>query len=154
MSFFDNGLLFTCARCSRCCRIEPGFVFLSQADLTKLCQWFNLTKEQFIETYCRKVPYYDGTDVLCLKETAEYDCILWHNGCTAYGARPVQCSTYPFWTRLLSRKSLWNEEQASCPGINTGKVWTKDEILKQLAAYECNEPVHFPREVAERGELQ
>lgn len=151
MPFFDNGLHFTCAQCSHCCRIEPGFVFLSRADLTKLCRWFNLTEERFIEKYCRRVPYYDGTDVLCLRETAAYDCILWNNGCTAYGARPVQCSTYPFWTRLLSGSAAWNNENKSCPGIGAGRLWTKNEIMEQLTAYVRNEPLHFPKN-ASRGE--
>jgi len=89
------------------------------------------------------VPYYDGTNVLCLRETNAYDCILWDNGCTAYGARPVQCATYPFWTRLLSRIFFWNNEKKSCPGIGTGKLWTKNEIMNQLSLYEHNEPLHY-----------
>jgi Uncharacterised protein family (UPF0153). len=143
MSFFDNGLQFSCTQCSHCCRIEPGYVFLSRSDLTKLSLWFNFSEEHFIRTYCRKVPYYDGTDVLCLRETQSYDCILWNNGCTAYGARPVQCSTYPFWSRLMSTESFWNEEKKSCPGIGNGKLWSKSEIMEQLASYEHNEPLHF-----------
>ncbi|HAH61747.1 MAG TPA: zinc/iron-chelating domain-containing protein [Treponema sp.] len=151
MSFFDNGLHFTCTQCSHCCRIEPGFVFLSRDDLTKLCRWFNLTEERFIEKYCCRVPYYDETDVLCLRETAAYDCILWNSGCTAYGARPVQCSTYPFWTRLLSDRAAWNDEKKSCPGIGTGRLWAKNEIMEQLASYAHNEPLHFPKNDS-RGE--
>jgi Fe-S-cluster containining protein len=151
MSFFDNGLHFSCAQCSRCCRVEPGFVFLSRADLTKLCRWFNFTEGQFIQKYCRRVPYYDGTDVLSLRETPAFDCILWNNGCTAYGARPVQCSTYPFWTRLLSGVSVWNAEKKTCPGIGTGRLWTKKEIMEQLAAYERNGPVHVCKTIS-RGQ--
>src|SRR5574344_288995 len=96
--FYDKGLHFSCQKCSHCCRIDPGFVYLSQSDLTNLCQWFKFTQEQFISMYCRKVPYYDGTTVLSLREKKNYDCIFWDNGCTVYGARPVQCSTYPFWS--------------------------------------------------------
>src|SRR5574344_611498 len=151
--FFNNGLHFSCKRCSHCCRIEPGFVFLSHTDLTNLCQWFNLTEEQFIETYCRRVSYYDGSDVLCLRETADYDCILWKDGCRAYGARPIQCSTYPFWTRLLSSDSYWHEEKKACPGIDEGRLWNREEILEQEHMYENNEPVHFPHKDG-RGEIQ
>jgi Fe-S-cluster containining protein len=114
--------------------------------LTNLSQWFKLTEEVFIEKYCRKIPYYDGTYVLCLKEKENYDCILWDNGCTAYEARPTQCSTYPFWSRILSSKEMWNEEGLSCPGINNGKAWTKDEILVQLNKYKNNEPLHIKKE--------
>ena len=31
--FYDDGLQFECARCSYCCRHEPGYVFLSDNDL-------------------------------------------------------------------------------------------------------------------------
>jgi Fe-S-cluster containining protein len=83
---------------------------------------------------------------LCLKEKENYDCILWDNGCIAYEARPTQCSTYPFWSRILSSKEMWNEEGLSCPGINKGKTWTKDEILIQLNKYKNNEPLHIKKE--------
>lgn len=137
--FYENGLSFSCQRCSHCCRIEPGFVFLSRLDLTNLCLWFKLPEDSFIEKYCRRVPYLDGKTVLCLKETETYDCIFWKDGgCSAYGARPVQCSTYPFWTRLLSCKSEWEAEKDSCPGIDHGRIWKKDEIARQLEKYEIN----------------
>ncbi|HQO67077.1 MAG TPA: YkgJ family cysteine cluster protein, partial [Spirochaetales bacterium] len=32
-SFWHEGLRFECARCSACCRYEPGYVFLSADDL-------------------------------------------------------------------------------------------------------------------------
>ena len=91
--FYENGLNFQCQRCSHCCKDEPGFVYLSKIDLQNLLTCYNLTKEEFIEKYCRFVPYYDGSEVLCLLEKENYECILWDNGCTAYNARPIQCST-------------------------------------------------------------
>lgn len=147
--FFENGLQFTCKRCSRCCRGEPGFVFLSQTDLTNLCRWFNLTEVEFIDVYCRFVPLYESEHVLCLKETPSYDCILWHDGCTAYGARPVQCSTYPFWSGFLQDEQSWQKASASCPGMNNGKLWSKEEICAARDAYEKNKLLHCKRE----GEL-
>ena len=32
------------------------------------------------------------------------------NHCQIYAARPIQCSTYPFWTRIMDSESLWNDE--------------------------------------------
>ena len=121
-------------------------MFLSQNDLTNLCHWFNLTEEQFIKMYCRFVPLYNDETLLCLRETKSYDCILWHDGCTAYDARPVQCSTYPFWTGLLENEQTWFSECSSCPGIGTGKLWKKNEIEAARNAYEKNTLLHFPRE--------
>lgn len=141
--FFDEGLRFECKRCSHCCRAEPGFVFLSQSDLTKLCKWFNLNEERFIKTYCRFVPRGGGEAVLSLREKRNYDCILWNDGCTAYAARPVQCATYPFWTGFLADKESWEKEGGSCPGINGGTLRSKESICAAQSAYEQNAPLVF-----------
>lgn len=143
MKFYENGLNFECNRCSACCRLSPGYVYLSQRDLTSLCQWFKLSEEEFIEKYCRWVGYYEGKLALCLKELKNYDCILWEkeHGCTAYGARPVQCSTYPFWSWVLKDKETWDGMEKDCPGINKGKKWTKEQIESQCADYVHNEPI-------------
>lgn len=139
--FYSQGLNFSCTRCSRCCRHEPGFVYLSRRDLTNLCQCFNLGERQLIDRYCRWVPYYDGTEVLCLRERPNNDCILWDSGCTAYEFRPVQCSTYPFWTSILKGREAWEEEAKGCPGINCGSLHPCVEVEESLRRYEGNEPV-------------
>jgi len=130
--FYSEGLQFSCTQCSNCCRNEPGYVYLSKKDLTNLCECFNINSEEFTQTYCRTVPYHDGTDVLCLKEKLGYDCILWDNGCTAYRTRPIQCSTYPFWSFIVKNRQTWDKECSSCPGINNGVLRTKKEIEKHL----------------------
>lgn len=139
--FYKDGLCFSCSQCRACCGVSPGMVYLSERDLTSLCQWFKLTKSEFIDLYCRWVPYYDGKEALCLKEKSNYDCIFWDNGCTAYNARPIQCSTYPFWTWLLKDKDSWNNEKKSCPGINQGRRWSFEEINYQNALYKHNNPI-------------
>src|SRR5574344_577175 len=153
--FYDKGLKFSCTRCSRCCRVVPGFVYLSRSDLTNLCICFKLNDGNFIKKYCRWVPYYDHTEVLCLKEKENFDCILWNEGCTAYDHRPIQCSTYPFWTYLLESQFSWNERSHICPGINSGELHCKDEITHQLNLYERNVPLRrtdFKNEVIVEGE--
>ena len=141
--FYDEGLYFSCQKCSHCCRKEPGFVYLSQRDLTKLCLCFNLNEDQFIAMYCRKVPYYDGTTVLALREKTNYDCIFWKDGCSVYKDRPIQCSTYPFWTWILEDKEMWDSMEKGCPGINNGKLCKKADILKKLKMYEDNKLITF-----------
>ncbi len=142
--FYSKGLHFSCTKCSDCCRLSPGVVYLSRQDLTKLCQWFKFTEEEFIKIYCRWVMYTDGEEVLSLRETPAYDCILWRKdkGCAAYGARPVQCSTYPFWSWMLESRKTWDECKKDCPGINEGTLWSRAEIEKEKAAYDSIEPLH------------
>lgn len=143
--FYKDGLCFECQQCSHCCRHEPGYVYLSERDLNKLLEFFKTDKESFIEKYCRYVPYYDGSEVLCLKEKPGYDCIFWDNGCKAYEARPLQCSTYPFWSFILKSKKDWDFEAASCPGINKGKKHMYNEIELSKYIYEGNIPLKKER---------
>ena len=142
-TFYSQGLRFSCARCSHCCRIEPGLVYLSRSDLTNLCKWFNLKEAEFIRLYCRFVYSADGKRLLSLREKANYDCILWKDGCTAYGARPVQCSTYPFWPFILQNRQAWDDEALSCPGINKGELHGADEIEGALNEYRSNRPLEY-----------
>ncbi len=144
--FYDNGLKFSCNRCSDCCRLSPGVVYLTYDDLHRLCAKFQLEEDQFISMYCRWLWYVDNTEVLCLKEMKNYDCVLWKKecGCTAYEARPLQCSTYPFWSWMIEDKETWDSCAKDCPGINAkdGKIWTKEQIEEQSSLYDSIEPVH------------
>jgi len=140
--FYKDGLHFECQRCSYCCGHSPGFVYLSKRDLMTLCEHFKMSVADFVSTYCRWADYYYGTQVLALIEKKNYDCILWNNGCTAYEARPVQCSTYPFWSWMIADEKTWNECAAECPGMNKGRVWPLEEIEANKKAYLDNVPLH------------
>ena len=139
--FYKEGLNFECQRCSFCCGHSPGFVYLSQRDLNVLCNHFQMKIKDFVEKYCRWADYYYGTKVLALQEKKNYDCILWNNGCSAYQARPIQCSTYPFWDWMINDKETWLECAKECPGINKGKKWNIEEIEKNKSAYVHNIPL-------------
>lgn len=130
--FWKDGLRFSCAQCSSCCRYDPGFVYLSYNDLQNLQQWAMTEQSVFIEKFCRWVLQGDGYEYLCLKEFPNYDCILWNNGCIAYNYRPFQCSSYPFWDYLLESEQRWNNNARSCPGINRGKRYSAEEIQDLL----------------------
>ena len=136
--FFDEGLRFECKRCSACCRFEPGIVSLTEQDLARLAAWANVTREAFIKEYCRRVAVIsssgDEEERLCLKEKENFDCILWSGGCLAYEARPRQCATYPFWPSILKSRERWEKEAESCPGINSGKLYTKGEIARLVGS--------------------
>ena len=139
--FFKNGLYFSCQRCSNCCRLEPGYVYLSQNDLTKLLDWFSLEKDAFIAIFCRWTPFYDGSEVLTPKEKKNYDCIFWDNGCTIYPARPLQCTTFPFWDYVINDENSWNACSKDCPGINKGMLHSHDEIAEKAFLTRRNIPI-------------
>ncbi|MEL3912431.1 YkgJ family cysteine cluster protein [Treponema pedis] len=131
-TFRKNGLKFSCTQCSACCRLAPGFVFLSEKDLALLLNWSSMTRENFITVYCRWVCHSDGFEYLSLREKSNYDCILWKNGCTAYEFRPLQCSAFPFWHSLVNDKNTWNEGCNDCPGMGKGKLHSSEEIQRIL----------------------
>lgn len=141
--FYKNGLYFGCQRCSFCCGHSPGFVYLSLRDLTQLRTHLKMSVTQFVQKYCRWADYYEGKQVLALLEKKNYDCILWENGCSCYEARPVQCSTYPFWSWMVKDKAMWEECARDCPGMNNknGKHWTFEEIEANKNAYDANKPL-------------
>ena len=123
-----DGLRFECTRCQRCCRLEPGYVFLSQRDLEAMAQAKSLTVAEFTARYCRTVDL-GGVRRLSLSETADYDCVLWNDGaCTVYESRPLQCRSFPFWDANLASPEAWSEAAASCPGIGQGPVRRAVEI--------------------------
>lgn len=70
---------------------------------------------------------------LCLKERPNFDCVFWTEaGCSVYEARPVQCSTYPFWSTLVETEGSWREEARDCPGIGRGGLLSREEIEERL----------------------
>lgn len=139
--FYNNGLKFSCQGCNYCCSSEPGYVFLSQNDLTLLAQGMNMTEEAFINTYCRKVDM-GAFYMVSLIEKENYDCIfLSEKGCKVYNFRPTQCRTYPFWANVLENETTWNEESKLCKGMNHGKLYTKKEIEDKLNKRLGNDPL-------------
>ncbi len=137
---WNEGLKFECARCSACCRFEPGLVLLSRNDLRRLTDHLGLDFKSFFTNYCRLVPFGGGTTI-SLRETGAFDCIFWKNGCSIYEARPVQCRTYPFWTGLADSWEAWTRESRRCPGIGRGKALARREIEEALWEYRRNAPI-------------
>ena len=139
--FYDGGLKFSCRQCSFCCRGFPGVVLMDETDLERLAKWADVTREQFIQMYCRWVESDDGFEYLSLREKRNMECIFWNNGCESYEARPVQCRTYPFWTKVLESRETWDEEGKSCPGINSGENHPREEIETELSKYQARNPI-------------
>ena len=139
--FYDGGLKFSCRQCSFCCRGFPGVVLMDETDLERLAKWADVTREQFIQMYCRWVESDDGFEYLSLREKRNMECIFWNNGCESYEARPVQCRTYPFWTKVLESRETWDEEGKRCPGINSGENHPREEIETELSKYQARNPI-------------
>jgi uncharacterized protein len=131
-SFFDDGLHFSCMRCSACCGGGPGYVFLSKNDLRRILNRLKIDFPSFFKKYCRLVDIGTGF-ALSLAEKKNFDCILWEaEGCSVYEDRPIQCSTFPFWRSILESRRTWDEAAKDCPGINRGELYSRGQIEEFL----------------------
>lgn len=141
--FYAKGLRFECTACSKCCRHEPGFVFLSSKDILHLMCATGLAFKEFLVKFTRTVDLGTGL-AISLLETARFDCIFWNDGCSVYNARPLQCSTYPFWERIVESRESWMAEAEDCPGMGTGPSLTMELIDDLLARRRKDPPVLVP----------
>lgn len=153
-AFWDSGLRFICTQCSKCCRHDSGFVFLSDHDLSQLCAHVQLDRGEFIDRYCRWVPF--GSDAhLSLTEQANRDCVFWKDGgCSVYAARPLQCRTYPFWGTIVDEESHWDEEARECPGIGIGPARSAAEIASAVASRRLQPPLLRSSHNEKRGDTK
>ena len=145
MSFYADGLYFSCLRCSNCCRYESGYVYLSENDLKRLTNELKMDLTEFIKTWCRWVPFESTSDRLSLKEKSNYDCIFWgvvngKEGCKVYEARPLQCRAFPFWDHIVISGETWKNVNLKCPGIGKGQLHSKEQIDEWINQIN-NEPV-------------
>jgi Fe-S-cluster containining protein len=131
--FYEKGLQFECLKCGKCCTGFPGYVYLSEADVEGLARFLHLENGIFMKKYTRLVHVFNEPR-LSLVEKPRYDCIFWDGECTVYPIRPHQCRTYPFWKRHLVSEREWSKLAGFCPGINRGRVYTKEEIKKLEAS--------------------
>lgn len=135
--FYAQGLRFSCSRCSRCCRVEPGYVFLTRNDLSALLEATGLAAPEFLARYCRQVGL-NGFHRLSLKEKPNLDCIFWEDGaCAVYEARPYQCRSYPFWGANLDSRASWEALKRTCPGVGQGSLHPREEIEAWLERSEA-----------------
>lgn len=100
----------------------------------------------FINMWCRWVPHGGGRERLSLREKPNMDCVFWSGdvpgggGCSVYGARPLQCSAFPFWDSIVCSREAWDRMAKDCPGMNSGELRPRGEIDGLLRRIE-GEPV-------------
>ena len=128
MTFWKNGLRFSCQRCGRCCCGEPGIVYFNPGEFDRLVEHLQktrgLSRETIVRDYMR--PHLDS--YTARDDFPDGHCIFVDNGCTVYEVRPSQCRDFPFWRCNLATKDDWDETAQMCPGMNQGKLWTAEEI--------------------------
>ena len=129
--WYRDGLPFTCTQCGDCCTGEPGFVWVSDAEVQALAKSRGEKVAEFLAVYTRT-----SRGRRTLREKANGDCVFWEagRGCTVYSLRPAQCRTWPFWESNLETPADWERTVAVCPGSGQGELIGLDEILARVRA--------------------
>jgi Fe-S-cluster containining protein len=123
--WYAEGLRFACRQCGTCCRgPEPGYVWVSEAEIERLARRLAMSVDSFGRLYLRRI---GGR--YSLVERANHDCIFWDDGkgCTVYEDRPEQCRTFPFWPEFIESREAW-QKIGWCRGKDSGRLYAKDEI--------------------------
>jgi len=128
--WWEEGLRFSCIRCGRCCRGEPGTVLVSFEEASKISDRMRMP----VEAFTRAIRFF-GTEQLSLRERQSGECVFYGGEtakCLLYELRPLQCRLYPFWPSLLESKRAWEKEKRRCPGIGSGKWYSPEDISRFL----------------------
>lgn len=126
--WYAEGLQFECTRCAACCTGDPGYVWVTDAEVEALAAAKGMTVESFRERFLREVG-----DKSTIKERPNGDCeMLNGKTCAAYEQRPAQCRTFPFWPEYIDSRHAWMEAARKCPGMNCGKLYACEEIAGLL----------------------
>lgn len=130
--WWTDGVRFECQGSGKCCvsRGEFGFVYMTLDDRRRAASALGLTTSAFTRAHCAKTDGFfhlkDGSGPACA--------FLNGTQCGIYDGRPTQCRTWPFWPEMMSAKSWKSEVAAYCPGVGKGRLWSAEEIERELAA--------------------
>ena len=109
---FDPGACKTCN--SRCCRGEPGNIWATDQEVQAICDLLEINLIDGLERYFKRVG--NRFSITEIAQGSDCPCVflLPGKGCSIYGARPVQCRTFPFWKYFKTRVQELCDE---CPGV-------------------------------------
>ena len=129
--FYGNGLRFSCKECGACCSGEPGDIWVTEEEIAQIAEFLKMSVSEF-EQLCLREDICGSKSIRDVPER-NYDCIFQDaktRRCRIYPVRPKQCAQFPFWKSMLENKSEWDFYARRCPGMNQGKLYTKEEIEK------------------------
>ena len=123
-----KGLRFECTQCGKCCtnRGDYAHVYVGRQEVKDLAAYLGMSLRKFKHKYTfvdedgwTQLAF--GSDQCVFLDAAT-------GACGVYGARPVQCRTFPFW-RDFTRNGEWTDEIRSlCEGIGRGRLYSKNNF--------------------------
>ena len=126
--WYRDGLCFRCCQCGNCCTGAPGYVWVTKEEIRRIAEFLGRTDGRLDKKHVRRVRLRYS-----LTEKQNGDCVfLSRTGgkidCAIYPVRPLQCRTWPFWRENLVSLDAWNRAHVKCPGMNTGRRFSVEEI--------------------------
>ena len=96
-----EGKRFVCTECGKCCT-GSGEVWANERECAAIAAHLGITGGQFLSRYTKAYSRRPGWRMLKLAQPSG-DCVFLREGrhCSIYGARPLQCSSYPWWPELM-----------------------------------------------------
>lgn len=127
--WYRDGLAFTCTMCGKCCTGEPGYVWVTDAELAAIAAFRKEPLEEVQGVYTRK-----AKGRRTLREKGNGDCVFYDRktGCTIYPVRPAQCRTWPFWASNVESEETWERTTQICPGSGEGELIPVEEITRRV----------------------
>lgn len=125
--FFDRGIRFACRCCGACCNGAPGVVRVNEQEISAIAAYSGISVSRVVGDFL--YPWEDGYAV---REDHDGRCLFFEDGCRIYPVRPIQCRTFPFWFSNMRSEARWETIRNECPGIGSGHLYTKNEILNIL----------------------
>lgn len=113
--WYAEGLSFACTGCGGCCTGQPGYTWVSGAEIEEIAAFLKISVRDFSRRYLRRV----GNRYTLTERRPHYDCVFLEGGkkCAIYPVRPTQCRTFPFWPENLRSPEAWEEASRHCEGI-------------------------------------
>ncbi len=130
LPWYAGGVRFTCLGCGRCCRGEPGAIWVTPGEGKKIAEYLSLNAVAWRGSLTRRWVFPS------IRERENGTCLFYDeptSRCTIYSVRPTQCSLFPFWPSLMKSRENWDDHAISCPGMNSGRLYAREEIDGILA---------------------
>jgi Fe-S-cluster containining protein len=133
VSWYRDGLRFTCKRCGNCCSGKGSVVVVSPREREALARRLGMTREEFEAKHTKTA--FDDVVLIDDEETGDCEWLERRDdgtsACRVNDAKPDQCRSYPFWPRVVRSRAAWEAEGERCRGIGEGESVPAEEVERR-----------------------
>lgn len=127
----ESGVRFQCRACGKCCGGAPGVICVTPDEEKRMADYLKVSLDIFQLKYMK-----NESGIASIKDLENYDCVFlgpYSRKCTVYQVRPLQCRMFPFWPSMLRDKSVWDYYSCTCPGMNSGRLYSPKILWKFIS---------------------